>query len=42
MACVLADVLEELHEKEVFSSLLLAVEEEKRRKAHLLDIIIRS
>ncbi|XP_046891345.1 dynein regulatory complex protein 9 [Hypomesus transpacificus] len=41
VACVLADVLEELHEKEVFNSLLLAVEEEKRRKAHLLDIIIR-
>ncbi|XP_038843162.1 dynein regulatory complex protein 9-like [Salvelinus namaycush] len=38
---VIADVLAELQEKGTFHSLLFAVEEEKRRKANLLDIIIR-
>ncbi|XP_071223234.1 dynein regulatory complex protein 9-like [Salvelinus alpinus] len=38
---VIADVLAELQEKGTFHSLLFAVEEEKRRKANLQDIIIR-
>lgn len=39
---VIADALAELQEKNTFHSLLQAVEQEKKRKAHLQDIIIRS
>lgn len=42
VAHVIADVLAELQERGTFHSLLFAVGEEKRRKANLLDIIIRS
>ncbi|XP_029628084.1 dynein regulatory complex protein 9 isoform X2 [Salmo trutta] len=41
VAHVIADVLAELQERGTFHSLLFAVGEEKRRKANLLDIIIR-
>uniref|UniRef100_A0A4W5K5H3 Uncharacterized protein n=1 Tax=Hucho hucho TaxID=62062 RepID=A0A4W5K5H3_9TELE len=41
VAHVIADVLAELQERGTFHSLFLAVGEEKRRKANLLDIIIR-
>ncbi|XP_041733171.1 dynein regulatory complex protein 9 [Coregonus clupeaformis] len=41
VAHVITDVLAELQERGTFHSLVLAVEEEKRRKANLLDIIIR-
>ncbi|KAI4894893.1 hypothetical protein NFI96_003889, partial [Prochilodus magdalenae] len=41
VAQVIMDVLMELQEKGTFHSLLQAVEEEKKRKAHLQDIIIR-
>lgn len=41
LAQVISNVLEELKEKGTFESLFMAVEEEKKKKAHLLDIIIR-
>ncbi|KAL7878455.1 hypothetical protein AOLI_G00094290 [Acnodon oligacanthus] len=41
VAQVIMDVLAELQEKGTFHSLLQAAEEEKKRKAHLQDIIIR-
>lgn len=34
-------MLAELKEKRTFETLLFAVDEEKKKKAHLLDIIIR-
>ncbi|XP_015216930.1 dynein regulatory complex protein 9 isoform X1 [Lepisosteus oculatus] len=40
-AQVISDVLAELQEKGTFQSLLLAVQAEKERKAHLHDIIVR-
>ncbi|XP_010901597.1 dynein regulatory complex protein 9 isoform X4 [Esox lucius] len=41
VAKVITNVLTELQEKGTYNSLLLAVEEEKKRKANLQDIIIR-